>query len=192
MRRNNVGHLKLWRQFQIAQQRAALFEWRFQQPAAIEPENIECDERDRNIRRCGREQIGAFAFSSETFLQVEEGQFAPVLESNNLAVENKIDIELARLVGDFRKLIGDPPQIARINLDALSVPMELCANAIELVFDVNDVGILVGKSLPDRFGCRLGRREHAFDRAKIDSSARSSCFLDASNAVAPMSTRSIF
>ena len=70
-------------------------------------------------------------------MQIEEGQFAAVLERDDLAVEDKIDIELARLLGQFRKLIGDALQIARENLHALRIAMQLRANAVELIFRIN-------------------------------------------------------
>src|SRR5437764_6917370 len=104
---------------------------------AIEPKNVESDEHNRHIGRRCREQIGAVRFSPEPFLQIEERQLAAFFESNDLAVENKIDIELVRLVRELGKLIGDAAQIARINLYALGVAVKLRPNSVELVFDKN-------------------------------------------------------
>src|SRR5216684_996216 len=56
---------------------------------------------------------------------------------DDFAVEDKIDIELARLLGQFWKLIGDALQIARENLHPLRIAMQLRPNAIELIFRVN-------------------------------------------------------
>ena len=99
MRRENFRDLKLRRQFQITQQFAPILQRGLQQRAAVEPEQIEGNERDRHIGGCSGEQISAVCFPSKTFLQIEEGQLASLSEGNNLAIEDKIDIERARLFG---------------------------------------------------------------------------------------------
>src|SRR3712207_7154450 len=46
--------------------------------------------------------------------------------------------------------------------------LPICADAVELVLDVDDVcvGRVVREASPDRFRGRLGAREHAFDRTE--------------------------
>src|SRR5437764_14978212 len=102
---------------------------------AIEPKNVESDEHNRHIGRRCREQIGAVRFPPEPLLQIEERQLAAFFKSNDLAVEDKIDIELVRLVRELGTLIGDAAQIARINLSALGGALQLRRNRIALVFD---------------------------------------------------------
>ncbi len=106
-------------------------------------------------------------------MQIEEGQFAPMRKRDNFAIEDKIEIELARLLSKFRKLIGDSLQIARENLHPLRIAVQLRPNAVELIFDENCSGRRLGgrtfsidKSFPNRFRGRLGTCQHAFDRPK--------------------------
>src|SRR4030095_9243531 len=78
--------------------------------------------------------------------------------------------------GQLRKLVRDSPQIARENLDLLCTPVELCANTVEFVLQVNDSRrrgrefptSLLGfsKPLPYGLGRRFRRRKHAFNGTK--------------------------
>ena len=44
--------------------------------------------------------------------------------------------------------------------------MKLRANAVKLVFDVNNACVVLGEPFPNRLCRRLGSGEHAFDRPK--------------------------
>ena len=103
-------------------------------------------------------------FASETLLQIEEGQFLPVLERHDLAVENDFGVQLAGVIGQFGKLIRHPAQVPRKNFHAVPATVKLGADAVELVFHVN--GRCAGEAFPDRLRGWLGTGEHALDRAK--------------------------
>src|SRR4030088_639447 len=104
-----------------------------------------------------------------------------MLEGDDLAIEDKIDIELARLLGYFRKLVGDAFKIARKDLDAFDVAMKLRADAVEFVLGINDVtcrrncrqrggtaardggryhALLIDKPFPNVFRRRLRTSQH--------------------------------
>ena len=57
--------------------------------------------------------------SSQPLLQIEEGEFATLLESNNFAVDDQLLLEIPGLICQLWKLLRDTPQIARENLDLL-------------------------------------------------------------------------
>src|SRR2546423_2387002 len=103
-------------------------------------------------------------FSSQSFLQIEERELLPVLERHDLAIENYFGVEAARVICQFGKLIGHPPQIARKYFRPTGTAMKLCADAVELVFHV-DRG-RAGKTFPDRLGGRFRTRQHALDWPK--------------------------
>ena len=90
MGRENFRDLKLRRQFQVAQEFAALAQRRLQERSPVQPKQIESDKDDRHIRGGVGEQIGAFAFASQPFLQIEKCQLLPVLERHDLAIENHV------------------------------------------------------------------------------------------------------
>ena len=62
-----------------------------------------------------------------------------MLERHDLAIENYFVAKVPRLLRNLDELIGHPAQVARKNFDALAAAMQLRANAVELVFDVNGV-----------------------------------------------------
>ena len=60
-----------------------------------------------------------------------------MFEGDDLSVQNHVAPKIAARARRFRKLIGDPPEIARENFDSIAIHVKLGANAIELVFDIN-------------------------------------------------------
>src|SRR5262249_21006544 len=118
-------------------------------------------------RRRGKE-IRAFAFSAKPFLQIEEGQLLPVLESHDFAVENHFIFEIARRVRKLGKLLSHSTQIARERFHPFCAPMRLGANAVKLVFHEDDRFLSRGcrEPGPDCSGGRFGSGQHYFDRSK--------------------------
>src|SRR2546423_15385326 len=76
-------------------------------------------------------------FAAQPLLQVEEGQFLSVLERHDLAVENDLILELTGSIGQFRKLVRHPAQIARKDFYASRSAMKLRADPVEFVLHVN-------------------------------------------------------
>ena len=91
-----------------------------------------------------------------------------MLEGHDFAVQNHLGGKTACSFRDLAELRGHPAQIARENLDLFPAPMQLRANAVELVFDVNYRLVRRGadEARPDRFRRRLRTREHAFNRTE--------------------------
>ena len=128
----------------------------------LEPKQVERDKLDRHIGRHHGKQIGAFSFPAESFLQIEEGELSSFGKGNDLAIEDKINLEISGTVGQFRELVRDPSQIAGKDFDTLGCPMQLGADAVEFILGVNRSN--VRKSVPDCIRSRFRSCQHAFDR----------------------------
>ena len=96
-----------------------------------------------------------------------------MLEGDDLTIEDQLGLKMPTLTRQLRKLLGHAPQIARENFHALGAAMELRADPIEFIFDIDyshvalrSVAQTCNKPVPDRFGRWLGAGQHAFDRAK--------------------------
>ena len=105
-------------------------------------------------------------------MQIEEVESATLFEGNDFTINNQLLLEVSGLLRQFRKLIGDAPQVTRKNFHPSCAAMKLRANTVEFVFHINcsdsDVGRIpvLNESLPYRFCCWFGSRKHALDRAK--------------------------
>src|SRR6185312_6715313 len=139
MGRKNFRDLKLRRHIDVAQKFAALAQRCLEERSPVQPQQIEGDKRDRHVGGNIGEQIGALIFSAQSFLQIKKCQLLPVFESHNLAIENHILPKVPSLLRNLDELFGHPSEIARENFDALAAAMQLGANAVELVLDVNGV-----------------------------------------------------
>src|SRR5205807_7436627 len=97
--------------------------------------------------------------------QIEEGECTTLLESNNFAVDDQLLLEITGLIDNLGELSCDTPQVARENLDPLRTAVELCANAVEFVLQIDRSWrgrrqfpvspCKFSKPFPDRFSCRF-------------------------------------
>src|SRR5262249_166354 len=108
-----------------------------QKRVSVQQQKIEKHEGDRHIRCRCRKQVSVLVLASEALLQIKERQSPAFCKSYDFAVSNQLLVEFSGLFGELRELSGNASQIARENLDPLSVAMKLGANAVEFVLNIH-------------------------------------------------------
>ena len=117
--------------------------------------------------RHGRQDVGAGALPADARLEREERQHGPAAlavaaEREQLAVEDPVPGEVDRARDDLRVAVADLVEVAAVEADLRSAPVELGADAVVLVLDPDG-----RPEAAEDLGGVLGRgREHELERVE--------------------------
>src|ERR1700730_215884 len=137
MSRDYARNLKLRRQSHTTKMASPLAQRSCKERLPVQPKKIKHDKCYRHVCRCSRKQIFTVVLAAEPPLQIEEGEPPTFLEGDYFTVDNQVFLKVPGLIGQFRKLPGDAAQIAGENFNPLCTAMELRADSIEFVFQIN-------------------------------------------------------